>query len=228
MTPPDINGEQVFWVKEETGAGTLFLPEEPDKEAAQILVPENYRHEVGDDDSCIGFGSLPQRAGVGHFEAGYVHRVGDFALKSAPFRTQARLLDWLAANLMFRQAVLSLAKDGEERVGQKILGEYHKIVTPQYFGVLALDTLSGKSIVVMSDESSEGSAAPEPVLFDLLRWSLLDVTRNAMMSLYPNSNVNFDNSRKNWILDKKAKTLVRIDLFGTDLSVEPIHPTVRF
>lgn len=60
MTPPDKNGEQVFWDRTETeNGGILFLPEDADESATKLLVPENYKQEVGQDGECIGFGSLP-------------------------------------------------------------------------------------------------------------------------------------------------------------------------
>jgi hypothetical protein len=233
MTPPDKNGEQVFWDRTETeNGGILFLPEDADESATKLLVPENYKQEVGQDGECIGFGSLPYGPGQGHFEAGYVHRRGGFALKSAPFKSQERMLDWLAANLMMRQAILNLAKDGHDFIEREVkdphISQIFKIKTPQYFGALVLDSDSGKSIIAMSDESVGGGKAPSIGLFEKIDGSLLGITMRTMESLYPDSTVRWDSYNQGWILRANEGVLVRIDLFSTDPSIEPHRPTVRF
>lgn len=232
MTPPDKDGNQIFWNKTETEGGTLFLPEDPNPQALELLVPDNYRAEVGHDGSCIGTGLLPQGPGIGHFEAGYVHHLEGFAMKTAPFRTQERMLDWLAANLMFRQAILSLAKDGEDWITKEILGLKYKIKTPQYFGALAVEETSGKSLISMSDESMNGAASPSEKLFGALDSTLLGTGMRVMGTMYPESEVAWDHWRRNWILDANSNsispTLTRIDLFGTDFNARVFRPTVRF
>ncbi len=227
MTPPDRDGQQLFWTRTETDGGTLFLPEDPDKSATNILVPGNYRAEVGKDGTCFGVGALPQGPGIGHHEAGYVHRLDGFAVKTAPFKTQERMLDWLAANLMLNNAIKELGEGNNDYIVREVLGKSYKIKTPSYFGVLALGGSTGKSVIVMSDEAQFDGKAPTSRIFEEMYVKLLSITMSAIENLYPDSNIEWDSGRQNWIIRSSDETLIRLDLFGTDPSKVPIRPTVR-
>lgn len=216
VTPPDRDGQQVFWNRTETeGGGALFLPEDPDEAAAKLLVPENYKHEVGQDENCIGVGSIGD-----HEEAGFVHARHGFAIKSAPFQTQERMLGWLAANLMMHQAILSLAEEGQDYIRREVQSPHenqiYKIKTPQYFGVLALEVSSGRAIIVMSDESIPDGRALSQGIFARMDASLLGITMRTMENLYPESYIRWDPQRTNWIIRPNEQVLVRIDLFGNN------------
>lgn len=226
MTPPDRDGHQVYWEAHQTEHGRLYLPSGTSDEAVSLLIPENYREGVGCDSRCIGIGSIGK-----YLEAGFVHREGDLALKSAPFMGIERMLDWLRANLMFQHAILEQAEDGEDFINIDLDGRLYKLRTPKYLGALALDNESGSSLIAMSNELNKHCSAPSLEFFNKFDPKLLGISMRIMEQIYPDSNTKWDHARNNWILNKPEDELVRIDLFGSDnsLDIDDFRPQkVRF
>lgn len=220
MTPPDRDGNQVHWIREYTSAGTLFLPENIGSTAIDLLVPGTYTKETTGD-SCIGAGTLDF-----YVEAGVVHRHKNFAVKSAPFINRENLLDWLAANLMMRESILALADKEDDFIECDISGTSYKVKTPQYHGLLALDEQAGgKAVILMSDESIGGARTLDQVEFGEMDSYLLGTTMRAMEARYPHNSVKWDHYNENWLVRTQDKTLIRLDLFGTDSGKEYIRYT---
>ena len=225
MTPPDRDGNQVVWGMTAVEGGTLYLPDGAAREVIDLLTPDTYSEK--DDRDLIGVGSLAENQDVGHVEAAHVHSRNGYAVKSAPFLTKDRFLDWMMANLMLEGAYSSLACSGSRMAStEDINGERVGLRTPVYLGAMAIEDDPFKSLVVMSNEGGGASSVSRISNSRFRRLStILDLSvRTALMSKYdlpiPED---LDHWQGNWIFNQGTNDLVRLDLPG--LTNKPIRLT---
>lgn len=216
MTPPDRDGQQVFWQKSSSVEGNTYIPYGSDEEVRRLLVPETYT--TGDEPNLIGIGSLAESPDVGHVEASHVHLRDGYAVKSAPFITEERLLDWLSGNLMLKNALLK-AGEAHPFLDSIKLGQAFRVRTPSYLGAMSINGNPHTSLVVMSYEGpSMDSRDP---LFKMASGQLEEVVTTVIELIYPGYAVAYlDHWSGNWVFDPKANEFVRLDITGlTNLPV---------
>lgn len=205
--------------------GTLYLPDGAAQEVIDLLTPDTYSEK--DDRDLIGVGSLAEDQDVGHVEAAHVHLRNGYAVKSAPFLTKDRLLDWMMANLMLEASYLSLFSTGSRLAStEDINGERVGLRTPIYLGAMAIEDDPFKSLVVMSNERAGAYSVSRisSKRFSQLN-TILDLSvRTALMLKYdlpiPED---LDHWQGNWIFNQGTNDIVRLDLPG--LTNKPIRLT---